>query len=120
VLTDAFQQVMSRAASGKLSIETERVPLAKIEDAWERNVQAGRDPVARQKESAAFFQVFCTSAKRARASKKQHLSPAQNQTGNEKRATWQNCHSRLLHSGRIVGNPVMIVLWHLDELSAIR
>ena len=42
VLTDAFQQVMNHAASGKLRIDTERVPLAEIEDAWERNVQARR------------------------------------------------------------------------------
>jgi NADPH2:quinone reductase len=42
VLTEAFQQVMNHAASGKLRIETERVPLAQIGDAWERNVQARR------------------------------------------------------------------------------
>jgi NADPH:quinone reductase-like Zn-dependent oxidoreductase len=42
VLTDAFQQVMNHAASGKLRIETERVPLAEIEDAWERQVQGRR------------------------------------------------------------------------------
>jgi NADPH:quinone reductase-like Zn-dependent oxidoreductase len=42
VLTEAFQQVMNHAASGKLRIETERVPLAEIEDAWERNVHARR------------------------------------------------------------------------------
>ena len=42
VLAEAFQQVMNHAASGKLRIETERVPLAEIEDAWERNVQARR------------------------------------------------------------------------------
>jgi len=42
VLTEAFQQVMIHAASGKLSIETDRIPLAEIEDAWERNVQARR------------------------------------------------------------------------------
>src|ERR1700724_497090 len=36
VLTDAFQQVMRHAASGKLRVETERVPLAEIKDAWER------------------------------------------------------------------------------------
>jgi len=42
VLTEAFQQVMNHAASGKLRIETERVPLAEIKDAWERNVQARR------------------------------------------------------------------------------
>jgi NADPH2:quinone reductase len=42
VLTEAFQQVLNHAASGKLRIETERVPLAEIEDAWERNVHARR------------------------------------------------------------------------------
>jgi len=42
VLTEAFQQVMNHAASGKLRIETERVPLAEIEDAWGRNVRARR------------------------------------------------------------------------------
>jgi NADPH2:quinone reductase len=42
MLTEAFQQVMNYAASGKLRIETERVPLAEIEDAWERNVPARR------------------------------------------------------------------------------
>jgi NADPH:quinone reductase-like Zn-dependent oxidoreductase len=42
VLTEAFEQVMNHAASGELRIETERVPLAEIEDAWERNVQARR------------------------------------------------------------------------------
>jgi NADPH2:quinone reductase len=42
VLTEAFQQVMKHAASGKLRIETERVPLAEIEDAWERDVHARR------------------------------------------------------------------------------
>ena len=40
VLTEAFQQVMNHAASGKLRIETERIPLSEIETAWERNVQA--------------------------------------------------------------------------------
>jgi hypothetical protein len=42
VLTEAFQQVMNHAASGKLRIEAERVPLVEIEEAWERNVQARR------------------------------------------------------------------------------
>ena len=41
VLTDAFQQVVNSAARGALRIETERVPLAEIEDAWERDA-AGR------------------------------------------------------------------------------
>jgi NADPH:quinone reductase-like Zn-dependent oxidoreductase len=42
VLTEAVQQVMNHAASGKLRIETERVPLAEVEDAWERDVHARR------------------------------------------------------------------------------
>src|SRR6266404_1185282 len=42
VLTDAFQQVMNCVARGELRIKTERVPLAEIEDAWERNVHAHR------------------------------------------------------------------------------
>jgi NADPH:quinone reductase-like Zn-dependent oxidoreductase len=42
VLTEAFEQVMNHAASGKLRIETERVPLAEIEDAWERNAEGRR------------------------------------------------------------------------------
>jgi NADPH:quinone reductase-like Zn-dependent oxidoreductase len=36
VLTDAFQKVMSYAASGKLTIETQVHPLAEIEQVWER------------------------------------------------------------------------------------
>jgi len=43
VLTDAFQQVMNHAASGKLRMETERVRLAKIEDAWDRNVHPAKE-----------------------------------------------------------------------------
>ncbi|HYX68020.1 MAG TPA: zinc-binding alcohol dehydrogenase family protein [Terriglobales bacterium] len=42
VLTDAFQQVMNSAARGQLRIETERVPLAGIENAWERDAHARR------------------------------------------------------------------------------
>ncbi len=42
VLTDAFHQVMNYAARGKLRIETERVPLTEIRDAWERNVHGRR------------------------------------------------------------------------------
>jgi len=42
VLNEAFQQVMNCAARGKLRIETERVPLAQIENAWDRHVQARR------------------------------------------------------------------------------
>jgi len=42
VLTDAFQQVMNRAASGKLRVDTERVPLMDIEDAWGREMHGRR------------------------------------------------------------------------------
>jgi len=41
VLVNALQQVMAHAASGALRIETERVPLAEIENAWQRE-QPGR------------------------------------------------------------------------------
>ena len=41
-LKEAFQQVMNHAASGKLRIETERVPLAEIESAWGREAHAKR------------------------------------------------------------------------------
>jgi NADPH:quinone reductase-like Zn-dependent oxidoreductase len=41
VLLDAFQRVMAYAAEGELDIDTERVPLAEIEGAWQRE-QAGR------------------------------------------------------------------------------
>jgi NADPH:quinone reductase-like Zn-dependent oxidoreductase len=42
MLTEAFNQVMNNAALGNLRIETERVPLAEIEAAWGRNVNARR------------------------------------------------------------------------------
>jgi NADPH:quinone reductase-like Zn-dependent oxidoreductase len=42
VLTDAFHQVMNYSARGKLRIETERVQLAEIADAWERNASGRR------------------------------------------------------------------------------
>ena len=42
MLAEAFQQVMNCAARGTLRIETERVPLAMIEDAWQRDVHARR------------------------------------------------------------------------------
>jgi NADPH2:quinone reductase len=38
-LVDAFQQVMAHAASGDLRIDTERVPLADIENAWQREAR---------------------------------------------------------------------------------
>ncbi len=41
ILVDALQKVMAHAASGELRVETERVPLADIEDAWQRH-QPGR------------------------------------------------------------------------------
>lgn len=41
VLLEAFQRVMAHAASGELHIDTERVALADIESAWERD-QPGR------------------------------------------------------------------------------
>jgi NADPH:quinone reductase-like Zn-dependent oxidoreductase len=41
VLVDAFQQVMAYAAKGDLHIDTERAPLADIENAWQRD-QPGR------------------------------------------------------------------------------
>jgi NADPH2:quinone reductase len=40
-LLDAMQKVMAHAASGELKVETERVPLADIEEAWGRE-QRGR------------------------------------------------------------------------------
>ncbi len=42
ILVDAFKQVMARAAQGELHIDTEPVPLAQIEDAWQRQDQQGR------------------------------------------------------------------------------
>ena len=42
ILSDAFQQVMDSVARGTLRIETERVPLAEIENAWERHALARR------------------------------------------------------------------------------
>jgi NADPH2:quinone reductase len=41
VLAEAFQQVMAHAAKGELQIDTEKIPLADIESAWQRE-QAGR------------------------------------------------------------------------------
>jgi NADPH2:quinone reductase len=40
---DAFNQVMARAASGELRVDTVQVPLAEIENAWERE-----DPLRRR------------------------------------------------------------------------
>jgi NADPH:quinone reductase-like Zn-dependent oxidoreductase len=41
VLVEAFQQVMTYAAKGDLHIDTERVPLADVENAWQHD-QPGR------------------------------------------------------------------------------
>lgn len=45
VLANALQQVMAHAAAGELQVDTERVPLADIENAWQRD-QRGRRLVA--------------------------------------------------------------------------
>jgi NADPH:quinone reductase-like Zn-dependent oxidoreductase len=42
VLVKAFQQVMTHAARGELHVDTERVPLAQIENAWERGEHGRR------------------------------------------------------------------------------
>jgi NADPH:quinone reductase-like Zn-dependent oxidoreductase len=42
VLADALQQVMAHAANGKLHVDTERVPLASVEAAWDRDSQGRR------------------------------------------------------------------------------
>jgi NADPH:quinone reductase-like Zn-dependent oxidoreductase len=42
ILTDALQQVMAQAAAGELRVDTERVPLADIENAWQRDRQGRR------------------------------------------------------------------------------
>jgi len=42
VLMEAFQQVMTHAANGKLQIDTERVPLTDVENAWQRDVKGRR------------------------------------------------------------------------------
>jgi len=41
VMVKAFQQVMAHAAKGELQIDTEKIPLAEIENAWQGN-QPGR------------------------------------------------------------------------------
>src|SRR6476646_3647527 len=41
VLVEAFQRVMGHAATGELQIDTEKIPLADIENAWQRN-ESGR------------------------------------------------------------------------------
>ncbi len=42
VIFDAFPKVWALAASGRLHIDTERVPLADVESAWQRNDLPGR------------------------------------------------------------------------------
>ncbi|HEV2615354.1 MAG TPA: zinc-binding alcohol dehydrogenase family protein [Candidatus Acidoferrales bacterium] len=42
VLGDAYKQVMQCAARGELRVDTERVPLADVEGAWQREVRGGR------------------------------------------------------------------------------
>jgi NADPH:quinone reductase-like Zn-dependent oxidoreductase len=42
VLMDAMQQVMAAAASGKIRIETEAVPLVDVEKVWQQKEQPGR------------------------------------------------------------------------------
>ncbi|HEY6291621.1 MAG TPA: zinc-binding alcohol dehydrogenase family protein [Terriglobia bacterium] len=42
VLMDAYRQLMARASRDELRVETERVPLAEIEDAWQRADQRRR------------------------------------------------------------------------------
>jgi len=42
VLTEAFQQVMTRAVRGELRVDIETVPLADIEDAWQHHDPRGR------------------------------------------------------------------------------
>jgi NADPH:quinone reductase-like Zn-dependent oxidoreductase len=49
VLVEAFQQVMAYAVKGDLQIETDRVPLADIENAWQRD-QPGRRVVIMTRE----------------------------------------------------------------------
>jgi len=42
ILVDALQQVMAHAATGKLHVDTECVPLVDIENAWQRDQQGRR------------------------------------------------------------------------------
>ena len=42
VLVDALQKVLAHAASGDLSIDTQDVPLADVEKAWQREPQGRR------------------------------------------------------------------------------
>jgi NADPH:quinone reductase-like Zn-dependent oxidoreductase len=42
ILVNALQQVMRLAASGELTVDTERVPLAEVESSWQRDSQGRR------------------------------------------------------------------------------
>jgi hypothetical protein len=42
ILADAFEKVMAHAARGELHVDTERVPLAKVENAWTRDQPRSR------------------------------------------------------------------------------
>jgi NADPH2:quinone reductase len=42
VIVDSYHQLMARAASGELHVDTERVPLTDIEEAWQRQDLHGR------------------------------------------------------------------------------
>jgi NADPH2:quinone reductase len=42
ILVDALQKVLARAASGELHTDTERIPLANIENVWERDQPGSR------------------------------------------------------------------------------
>ena len=42
ILADAMQRVMAHAARGELRVDTARVPLAEIEEAWERDMRGRR------------------------------------------------------------------------------
>jgi hypothetical protein len=41
---EAIRQLLSNVASGKLRIDTERVPLREVEDAWQRDQHGWRTP----------------------------------------------------------------------------
>jgi hypothetical protein len=42
VLMDTFQQVMTRAGRGELRVDVEKIPLDKVESAWQRDGQGRR------------------------------------------------------------------------------
>jgi NADPH:quinone reductase-like Zn-dependent oxidoreductase len=42
ILVDALQKVMAHAATGELGVDTERVPLEDVENAWQRDSQGRR------------------------------------------------------------------------------